>query len=239
VTAARVCVALVPPAPGSLPADACTVAIDVLRATTSLAVARLNGAARVVPFVTTSEAIAFRDRTPGTLACGEREGRIVPGFDLGNSPFEFTRERVDRKTLAFASTNGSRALLAASRCRRRLLGSFAALSATVQALANEPEIWLVCAGKLGRFALEDATCAGTIAARLASAGAELADPEARLAARLACANAEEAHAVVTGCDHGRWLASLGEPFAADVELCATVDAIGSAQDWGEAAAARA
>src|SRR5262249_25152618 len=137
VTAARVRVALVPPAPGALPAGACAVAIDVLRATTTLAVARRNGAARIVPFATPEEALAFRAATPRALACGEREGRIVEGFDLGNSPAEFTRERVDGKTLAFASTNGSRALLAAARCRRRLLGSFAALSATVAALEQD------------------------------------------------------------------------------------------------------
>jgi 2-phosphosulfolactate phosphatase len=238
VTAARVRVALVPPAPGALPADACAVAIDVLRATTTLAVARTNGAARIVPFATTYEAIAFRDRTPRTLACGEREGRIVQGFDLGNSPAEFTRERVAGKSLAFASTNGSRALLAASRCRRRLLGSFVTLSATVDALRGEQEIWLVCAGKLGRFALEDAACAGTIASRLRAAGAELANVEAQLVASLACASSEEARAVVSGCDHGRWLASLGEAFASDVEMCGQLDVLGSVADWGEGAPAR-
>jgi 2-phosphosulfolactate phosphatase len=231
VTAARVRVALVPPAPRSLPADACAVAIDVLRATTTLAVARMNGAARVVPFATPAEALAFRARTPDTLACGEREGRIVPGFDLGNSPAEFMRERVAGKTLAFASTNGSRALLATSRYRRRLLGSFAALSAVVKALENERDVWIVCAGKLGRFALEDAACAGTIVARLAATGTTLDNDEARLATKLACADAAEARAVVTGCDHGRWLASLGEAFAADVEFCATVDGLDSAASW--------
>jgi len=228
---ASVRVALVPPAPGALPADACAVAIDVLRATTTLAVARANGAARIVPFATTPEAIAFRDRTPGTLACGEREGRIVPGFDLGNSPLEFTRERVAGKTLAFASTNGSRALLAAARCRRRLLGSFAALSAVVEALADERDIWLVCAGKLGAFAIEDAACAGTIVARLVQRGSEPANVEARLSRDLACAGAAEVRAIVTGCDHGRWLSTLGEPFAADVEFCATLDGLDSAEGW--------
>ena len=123
-------VALVPPAPGAVPAGVCAVAIDVLRATTTLAVARLNGAARIAPFATPAEALAFRGRTPGALACGEREGRIVEGFDLGNSPGEFTRERVNGKPLAFASTNGSLALLAASRCRRRVLGNFVALRLT-------------------------------------------------------------------------------------------------------------
>jgi len=231
VTAARVRVALVPPAPGSLPRDACAVAIDVLRATTTLAVARRNGAAGVEPFTSPAGALAFRAAHRGSLACGEREGRIVAGFDLGNSPAEFTRERVNGRTLAFASTNGSLALLASARCRRRILGSFAALSAVVDALAGEREIWLVCAGKLGSFALEDAACAGTIAARLAARGASLANDEARLAATLAPADAAEARAVVTGCDHGRWLATLGDAYADDVAFCATLDAIESAEAW--------
>jgi 2-phosphosulfolactate phosphatase len=234
VTAARVRVAAVPPAPGALPAHACAAAIDVLRATTTLGWARAHGAARIVPFAEPAAALAFRDAHPGALACGERDGRIVPGFDLGNSPAEYARERVSGRTLAFASTNGSRALLAAARCRRRWLASFASLSAVVEALAAEPadaEIWLVCAGKLGRFALEDAACAGTIAARLAARGAILADAAARLAVALACSDADDVRALVTGSDHGRWLASLGDAFAADVEVCATLDALDRCEGW--------
>jgi 2-phosphosulfolactate phosphatase len=233
VSAARVRVALVPPAPGVIPREACAVAIDVLRATTTLAVARGNGAARVVPFATTEEAIRYRDTHEHVLACGERDGRIVEGFDLGNSPAEFTRERVEGRTLAFASTNGSRALLAASQCRRRLIASFTNLSAVVSALAGEGDVWLVCAGKLARFALEDAACAGTIVQRLTARGAEPANAEARLTATLACPDAAAVRAVVIGCDHGRWLASLGEAFAADVEFCARLDALDAAVEWGE------
>jgi 2-phosphosulfolactate phosphatase len=224
-------VALVPPAPGSLPADTCAAAIDVLRATTSLAVARANGAARVLPFADTAAALAFRDAHAGALACGEREGRIVPGFDLGNSPFEYTPERVAGRTLAFASTNGSRALLAASRCRRRWLANFTTLSAVVEALAGESDVWLVCAGKLGGFALEDAACAGAIAARLAARGATLANDPARLVCALAPADAAEVRTLVRGCDHGRWLAGLGASFAADVAFCATLDGGASATGW--------
>ena len=228
---ARVRVALVPPAPGSLPANVCVAAIDVLRATTTLGVARTNGAARVLPFGDTATAVAYRDAHPGTLACGERDGRIVPGFDLGNSPFEYTRERVAGRTLAFASTNGSRALLAASRCRRRWLASFATLSAVVEALAGESAVWLVCAGKLGGFALEDAACAGAIVARLAARGATPANAAARLVVALAPADADAVRALVQGCDHGRWLAGLGAPFAADVAFCATLDGAERAAEW--------
>jgi 2-phosphosulfolactate phosphatase len=231
VTAARVRVALVPPAPGSLPPEACAAAIDVLRATTTLGRARVNGAARIEPFADPEAALAFRDGHPGTLACGERDGRIVPGFDLGNSPGEYARERVAGRTLAFASTNGSRALLAAARCRRRWLASFANLSAVVDVVAGESDVWLVCAGKLGRFALEDAACAGTIAARLVTRGATLANDAARLAAALACTSASEVSALVAGSDHGRWLTSLGEPFAADVRECAALDSLDHCEGW--------
>ncbi len=231
MSSARVRVALLPPAPGSLPASACAAAVDVLRATTTLALARANGAARVMPFAGTAEAIAYRDAHPGTLACGERDGRIVPGFDLGNSPAEYTRERVAGRTLAFASTNGSRALLAASRCRRRLLASFTNLSATLAALADQPDVWIVCAGKLGGFALEDAACAGTLAAALAKRGATLANDDARLAVTFACADAADVRAVVTGSDHGRWLVTLGEPYAGDVLRCAALDDLGQVAEW--------
>jgi len=231
VSAARVRVALVPPAPGALPPRACAVALDVLRASTTLAVARAHGAAGVVPFATPAEALAHRDAHPGVLACGERDGRIVPGFDLGNSPDEYTRERVAGRTLAFASTNGSRAMLASQSCRRRLVASFANLGATASALADEPDVWLVCAGKLGRVALEDAACAGTLAARLAARGAVPEGAAARLALTFACRDAAEVRAVVEGCDHARWLATLGEAWAADVRRCATLDALGSATEW--------
>jgi 2-phosphosulfolactate phosphatase len=231
VSPARVRVALVPPAPGSLPADASAAVIDVLRATTTLSWARANGAARIEPFAEPAEALAFRAAHPGALACGERDGRIVPGFDLGNSPSEYTRERVAGRTLAFASTNGSRAMLAAVRCRRRWFAGFATLSAAADALAAEADVWLVCAGKLGRFALEDAACAGALAVRLAARGATLGNDAARLAASLSPGSPGEVRALVEGCDHGRWLAGLGTSFAADVTACATLDALREAAAW--------
>ncbi len=229
MTPARVRVAFVPPAPGTLPAEMCAVAIDVLRATSTLAVARQNGCGRVIPFGTTAEAIRYRDEHRGdTLACGERDGVMVPGFDLGNSPSEFTRERVQGRTLAFASTNGSRAMLAASRCQRLYLASFLNLSATVEALAEESEIWLVCAGKLGAEASEDTACAATLAARLVALGARMVGRDGSEVLAKACRDATAVHRKVTGAAHGRWLASLGPAFAADVEYCAQLDTVGMA-----------
>ena len=100
-------------------ADPGTVAliVDVLRATTTLTVALRHGAAGVIPAATPEEGVALGRQHPGALLCGEREGRILPGYDLGNSPFEYTAERVAGRTLVFASTNGSQALLLARGAR--------------------------------------------------------------------------------------------------------------------------
>jgi 2-phosphosulfolactate phosphatase len=122
-------------------------------------------------------------------------------------------------------------MLAGAGCRRRLLAGYVNLDATVEALASEAEVWLVCAGKLGRFALEDATCAGTLTARLAARGAMAADDGARSAVALACRDAADVLAVLEGCDHGRWLATLGAAYAGDVRLCAGLDTLDLAADW--------
>jgi 2-phosphosulfolactate phosphatase len=213
------------------PADAGAatgVAIDVLRATSTLAVAREHGAARIVPFTATEEAIRFRDTHPGALACGERHGRIVPGFDLGNSPGEYAAERVAGRTLAFASTNGSRALRRLAGCRERWLGAFVCASAVLERLRAARDVRLVCAGKEGRFAMEDAACAGWFVTHLAAHGHEPANPAARLCAALAPKDASEIRALVEGSDHARHLATLGPEYARDVSFCGTLDALDAA-----------
>lgn len=205
--------------------SACAIVVDVLRATTTLSVARANGAARIVPVATPEAAFEARRRMPEALVCGEREGRIVPGFDLGNSPLEYTPERVAGRTLIFASTNGSLAMLAARSVRRILLGAFVNASAVLEAVRGEPHVAIICAGKLGGFALEDAACAGFLCARLAEREARLAGPEAAFAVALAPGDARETRALVQGASHGRYLRALGPAFAEDLEFCAAVDSL--------------
>jgi 2-phosphosulfolactate phosphatase len=210
----------------------CAVVIDVLRATTTLTMALANGAHAVIPTRTPAEALALRDRQPDTLACGERDGRMVPGFDLGNSPFEYARERVAGKTLAFASTNGSLALLAARRAPRRIPAAFVNARAVVERIRGEREIAIVCAGKLGGFSLEDAGCAGLLIARLEAYGAIDADPAARLVRALAPADAVETRHLVEGAAHARDLRAMGESYRRDLEFCATLDCVDQAFDLG-------
>ena len=110
---------LLTPAGGTVSPRATAVVVDVLRATSVLTLARLHGARAILAAGTPGEALALRARHPGALLCGERDGRRITGFDLGNSPFEYGFETVGGRALIFASTNGSQALLAAGRFGRQ------------------------------------------------------------------------------------------------------------------------
>jgi len=221
----RVRVRLVPDPREPFPRGATALVIDVLRATSTLTMAKLHGAAAVIPVATPDEARAEKARRREALLCGERGGRRIDGFDLGNSPAEYGFERVSGRTLIFASTNGSLALLAARTARRRLLASFLNAGAAVAAARGSDEVVLVCAGELGRFSLEDAACAGWLCARLAESGARMEGAGARFARAMAPRDATEVRAVVESARHARTLRALGTAYAEDVALCATLDAV--------------
>lgn len=233
----RVAVELWPAGAGRVPRalpGASVVIIDVLRATTTLTVAVTHGATRILPFASPEAALRHRESDPASRACGERDGRMVSGFDLGNSPAEYTRERVAGRTLAFASTNGSLAMRAVSRCRRRVLAAFVNAAAVVEALAGESQVLVLCAGRLGRFSIEDAACAGLLVERWAVRGATLDGDGARLARQLAPRDAAAVQALVEGASHGRYLRSLGPVFAADVESCARLDQLATVAEVRDA-----
>ena len=211
------------------------VVIDVLRATTTLTEARANGAARVIPAATVSEALALCARHPGALLCGERDGRIIKGFDLGNSPFEYGPARVAGRTLIFASTNGSQALRLASGARRTLLGAFLNATAAAERAAADDEVWLLASGRLGWPCLEDLACAGWIARSLIARGFPAQTPEARLVAALAPSDAAGVRALVEGAAQARRLGALGGSFARDVGRCATLDAVTAVWEFSDRA----
>src|ERR1700710_1441088 len=107
------------------------VVFDVFRATTTIVTALANGAAAVIPVAEIQDALLLRRKFPEILLAGEREGHRIHGgltggidFDLGNSPREFTRERVQGKSIALSTTNGSRALRACAGAKAVLAGSF-------------------------------------------------------------------------------------------------------------------
>jgi len=139
------------------------VVIDVLRATTTIVHALAAGASEVAPCEEIEDAKKLA-ATLGTQAVlsGEREGLPIPGFDLGNSPAEYTRERVGGKTLVFTTTNGTRAMHRCRHAARVLLGAFVNFSAVCRELADDDQIALICAGTDGHVTREDTLLAGAM-----------------------------------------------------------------------------
>jgi len=146
--------------------DATAVVIDVLRATSTIVHALAQGALGVIPCAGIDEAQRLAEQQlPGTaLLAGERCGLPIPGFDLGNSPNEFSAQAVQGKKIFMTTTNGTRALIAAKTARRVLVAALTNLSqVVVEARQQAGPVHLVCAGTDGRITLEDALCAGGIA----------------------------------------------------------------------------
>jgi 2-phosphosulfolactate phosphatase len=141
------------------------VIIDILRATSAICTAFENGAASIIPVATIPEASNYKDR--GFLVAAERDGFVLDFADFGNSPFNFTRDKVAGKTIVYSTTNGTGIIKQASSADYIVIGSFLNISALAGWISDqEKNVVLFCAGWKNRFNLEDTICAGAIAERL-------------------------------------------------------------------------
>jgi 2-phosphosulfolactate phosphatase len=210
------------------------VVFDVLRATSTMAAALSNGAEAIIPAAGIAEALRLRERRPATLLAGERGGVRIPAsltggidFDLGNSPREFTRDKVRGKTIAMTTTNGTRALRACAGARRVLICSFLNLRATAEFLAREgpAPLLLVCGGTLEEAAYEDVLGAGALSDLLRPPASDnLAADSALMARRLFAAEAADLAAALGRSRNGRRLLGLQE-LRDDVAFCAQRDRV--------------
>jgi 2-phosphosulfolactate phosphatase len=148
------------------------VVIDVLRASTTIAYALAAGAREVIPCLEIADALAAAKpfATEERILGGERLGARIEGFDLGNSPEEYSPQRVAGKTVIFTTTNGTRAILRVQAARDILIASFVNASAVVQALLDRERIHILCAGTAGRMSEDDILLAGMLVERLQRQG---------------------------------------------------------------------
>jgi len=201
------------------------VVIDVVRATTTILVALEAGAREVVPAASAEEARRIADGEEGTLLCGERGGRRIPGFDLGNSPREYTAERVGGRRLAFRTSNGTGAIRAAADAGWVGLASLRNLDAMARRLRGEEGApVLLCAGRGGRMGRDDVLCAGLLVERLLPDGLDrgaLRDG-ARAALELCGAAGKPDAALLAETDAGAAVTRIG--LGDDLEICADVNA---------------
>jgi 2-phosphosulfolactate phosphatase len=205
------------------------VVIDVLRASTTIAAALANGARAVIPLDSTDEVVkrakAF-DRAEVKLA-GERQMRPIPGFDLGNSPREFTSETIEGKTVLFSTSNGTAAIAALQGSPRDVvIGSyvnFSAVSAMLRAaLRGGTDLAILCAGSDKQFSLEDTACAGRYVHHAIRRRSDISLNDASLAGMLIDRRySDNLMRLFSASAHGRALSEAG--YGEDLAVCAAVD----------------
>ncbi len=202
--------------------------IDVLRASTSIAVALYNGAMTVVPVESVDDALSVAKpfvRTQVRLS-GERRMLRIPGFDLGNSPAEFSAEAVAGRTVVISTTNGTRALLNLQGARDIVVAAYVnhtAVSALLRTAArSDIDIAIVCAGDEGHFSLEDAACAGRYVRSITKQGMPVVHNDAACAAELIDRTyGDNIAKIFEESTHGKALAEAG--FNDDLVACAALD----------------
>lgn len=209
--------------------QAVCVVFDILRATTSMITALANGAEAIVPVEDIPQALAIRKKQAEVLLAGEREGfrigaQLTGGveFDLGNSPREFTPERVRGRTIVMTTTNGTRALRACSGARMVLPSSFLNLEATLNWIRRDQprHLVLVCSGTHEEPALEDILAAGALCQELWEAfeGGQVSDA-AEVARNCYELLGKDLPSAFARARNGRRLLSIPE-LREDVAVCA-------------------
>ena len=206
---------------------ATAVVIDVVRATTTIVEALANGARSIYPTDSTEEAVRLASSMgrEDSLLCGERRGLKVEGFDLGNSPGEFTADVVAEKKLVMSTTNGTRAIAAARGGERILPCAFTNLGAVAREIASDERIAVICAGRNDNFGLDDALCAGHLILRvLAELGDDAEEPDfndSSRAVRALASAREPTRGFIGRSSAGASVIEIG--LGDDLDICCDVD----------------
>ncbi|MBI4534735.1 MAG: 2-phosphosulfolactate phosphatase [Ignavibacteriae bacterium] len=208
--------------------DNTIVVVDVLRASTTIATGLCNGAREFIPTTTVESAVKISGNLFGgvVLLGGERNGRMIEGFHLGNSPVEYSGEKVKGKTIVFSSTNGSMAMVKARYAREMFVCGFVNISVVYDCIKElGADFTVLCAGKNGMFSIEDSVCAGMLVHKLVSDSSfdvELSDG-ALAALTLYKSFGKNIQKMIKGSEHGKYLAEIG--FGEDLKVCASVDTV--------------
>jgi len=149
--------------------EAIAVIVDILRATSAIVTAFENGVEQIIPVGTLEEARAFKEK--GYMVAAERDGLVRDFADFGNSPYNFTRERVAGKQIVYSTTNGTQAIHVAKDCHQVLIGAYLNFTSLKDwIIRQQKDVIFLCAGWKNKFNLEDTLFAGAMAGDLISGG---------------------------------------------------------------------
>jgi 2-phosphosulfolactate phosphatase len=142
--------------------DAIVVIVDILRATSAIVTAFMNGVKSIIPVATLDEALAYKKR--GFFVAAERDGIVRDFADFGNSPYNFKRELIEGHDIVYSTTNGTHCIMMARNSYRVLIGGYLNLDALVSYIVKENrDLVILCAGWKNKFNLEDSLFAGALA----------------------------------------------------------------------------
>jgi len=145
--------------------DSIVVVIDILRASSVITTMFMNGVKSVIPVSTIEE--AKQKKAEGFMVVAERDAKKLDFADFGNSPFYFTKDVVEGKTLIYSTTNGTHAITMGKNAKQVVIGSFLNLTALIKYLsAQKSDVIFLCAGWKDKFCLEDTLMAGAAAQNL-------------------------------------------------------------------------
>lgn len=199
-----------------------SVVIDVLRASTVIVTVLKNGAREVIPVSTVDFAMKVSGNAFGgqTILGGERNTKMVEGFNLGNSPLEYKPEVVSGKSIILYTTNGSKAIVKAKFSENLFICSFNNLPAVANYLLTiNKDVDIICAGTNGNFNLEDAVCAGRLIGEMEKIAGEIEISDAGKASLVLNKSFGKSIAkMLKETEHGKLLIENG--FAADIKECA-------------------
>ncbi|MBI4548612.1 MAG: 2-phosphosulfolactate phosphatase [Ignavibacteriae bacterium] len=206
--------------------DKNVVIVDVLRSSASIATAFHHGAKEIIPVNNIESAVKISGSlfSDVTLRAGERNGKMIEGFNLGNSPREYTEKIVKGKSIILMTSNGSVAMVKGRYAKNLIVAGFINLSAVVSFLKQlQSDFIIICAGKENKFCIEDAVCAGRIITQLQhEIEKELMFDDAGAAAVALHKNlGKNILKMLKMSEHGKYLSDIG--FVEDLNLCAAID----------------
>ncbi|MBU1423400.1 MAG: 2-phosphosulfolactate phosphatase [Bacteroidetes bacterium] len=208
--------------------DRNVVVIDVLRSSTTIVTALNNGAREIIPVASIESAAKVSGSLFGdvTLRGGERNGKMIEGFNLGNSPTEYTAETVKGKSIIFSTTNGSLAITKGKHAKHLVVTGFVNVTKSAEYIASlRGDFYILCASKQNSFCIEDTVCAGMVIDKVQQLLKQnfIMGDAANAALLLYKTYSKSILKMMQQSEHGKYLKELG--FEDDINLCADVDSI--------------
>lgn len=190
--------------------------IDVLRATSVMTTAIINGASEIIALTEVEDALRMKDAK--CILGGERKGLKIKGFDLSNSPLEYTRERVEGKRVIMTTTNGTKTLNKVEAADKIYIACMLNGKAVGKRLVEEEkDTVIVCAGTNGKFSIDDYACAGKIIYEANKFGKVELDDLAYAAFSAYSDHKDDIISLVKNAYHYKYLLSLG--LGEDLKYC--------------------